>query len=73
MEIKIKMHGTVKFFTERGWGFIEAEDGYDYFILYKNIVSNNSFKTLKEGQKVLFDPSTGRDGKLKAENLVPIE
>ncbi len=67
------MNGVVKFFTENGWGFIEAEDKQDYIILYKDIVSNNNFKTLKDGQKVLFDPSTGREGKLKAINLVPIE
>jgi CspA family cold shock protein len=46
--------GKVKWFSEaKGFGFIESQ-GRDYFVHYKEIVCDG-FKTLKEGDKVLFE------------------
>ena len=49
------MKGTVKWFNaEKGYGFIEREDGGDVFVHFSAIQSEG-FKTLEEGQPVTFD------------------
>lgn len=49
-------NGTVKWFNEqKGFGFItNSENGKDIFVHFSAIVSNG-FKTLSEGQAVVFD------------------
>jgi len=61
--------GTVKWFNDsKGFGFITPEDGSkDLFAHYSAIVSTH-FKTLAEGQRVLFDVITGPKG-LQAANI----
>ena len=47
--------GTVKWFNaEKGFGFIEREDGDDVFVHFTAIQSEG-FKTLEEGQTVDYD------------------
>ena len=54
--------GTVKFFnTQKGYGFIEREDGDDVFVHYSNI-DGDGFKNLEEGQEVEFEVGPGRKG-----------
>ena len=49
------MQGKVKWFNaEKGYGFIEGEDGKDVFVHFSAIQSDG-FKTLDEGQMVSFD------------------
>ena len=49
------MTGKVKWFNaEKGYGFIEREDGGDVFVHFSAIQSEG-FKTLEEGQPVTFD------------------
>ena len=61
--------GTVKWFNEKkGYGFILGANGQDIFVHYSN-VAGEGFKTLAEGQKVLFDIVEGEKG-IKAENVV---
>ena len=56
------MKGTVKWFsTEKGYGFIEKEDGGDVFVHFSAIQSDG-FKTLNEGQQVEFDVVSGARG-----------
>lgn len=56
--------GMVKWFSEiKGYGFIVCNDGSEVFVHFRAIVGDG-FRTLHEGQKVLFgvtaDPHTAR-------------
>lgn len=54
--------GTVKWFNaEKGFGFIERENGDDVFVHFSAIQSDG-FKSLDEGQKVSFDVEQGARG-----------
>ena len=54
--------GTVKFFNaQKGFGFIEHEDGDDLFVHFSNIVGDG-YKSLDEGQRVEFDIGQGQKG-----------
>lgn len=60
-------NGIVKWFNEKkGYGFLSSQ-GKDYFIHY-NEIKAEGFKTLKEGDKVHFEPSSTQKG-LVAKNL----
>jgi CspA family cold shock protein len=61
--------GKVKWFNpDKGYGFIEREDGDDLFVHFSEIQSEG-FKTLDEGQAVTFDVTTGQNGKMQASNV----
>jgi len=54
--------GTVKWFNEqKGFGFIEQEDGPDVFVHHSGI-NATGFKTLNEGDRVTFDLEQGKKG-----------
>ncbi|ANC78568.1 MAG: cold shock protein CspC [Bacillota bacterium] len=54
--------GTVKWFNaEKGFGFIERENGDDVFVHFSAIQSDG-FKSLDEGQKVTFEVEQGARG-----------
>ncbi|MBC3014460.1 cold-shock protein [Staphylococcus haemolyticus] len=62
-------NGTVKWFnSEKGFGFIEREDGSDVFVHFSGI-AGEGYKTLEEGQKVDFDITEGQRGE-QATNVV---
>jgi cold shock protein len=60
--------GRVKWFNNnKGFGFIEQENGQDVFVHY-SAISGDGYKTLAEGQTVEFDVSEGAKG-LQATNV----
>ncbi|KKM09850.1 cold-shock protein [Clostridiales bacterium PH28_bin88] len=65
------MLGRVKWFNqEKGYGFIEREDGGDVFVHY-SAIQEQGFKSLAEGQQVEFDIVEGPRGP-QAANVVKV-
>jgi len=65
------MQGKVKWFNpDKGFGFIEPEEGNDVFVHFSAIQSDG-FKTLDEEQAVEFDVVEGDRG-LQAANVVAV-
>ncbi len=63
--------GIVKWFNnEKGFGFIEQDDGEDLFFHHSDI-NMEGFKSLDEGDRVSFDIKEGEKG-LAAENVTLI-
>jgi CspA family cold shock protein len=63
--------GTVKWFnTQKGYGFIQPEDGSKDVFVHISAVERAGLYELKEGQKVTFEVVANRKtGKSSAENL----
>jgi CspA family cold shock protein len=63
--------GTVKWFnSQKGFGFIQPEDGGKDVFVHISAVERAGMNTLNEGQKVSFDVvDDRRTGKSSADNL----
>ncbi|ESR04986.1 cold-shock protein [Staphylococcus epidermidis Scl25] len=69
VEVFYMNNGTVKWFNaEKGFGFIERENGGDVFVHFSAIVEDG-YKSLEEGQSVEFDIVEGERGE-QAANVV---
>ena len=65
------MQGKVKWFNaEKGYGFIEGQDGKDVFVHF-SAIEQEGFKTLDEGQEVEFEVVQGAKGP-QAANVVKL-
>ena len=65
------MQGKVKWFNaEKGYGFIEGQDGKDVFVHF-SAIEQDGFKTLDEGQEVDFEVVEGARGP-QAANVVKL-
>ena len=61
--------GTVKWFNRnKGFGFIEREQGEDVFVHFSAIQDNGGYKELNEGDSVEFEVTQGPKG-LQAANV----
>jgi len=64
------LKGTVKWFnSQKGYGFIEPEDGSSDAFVHISAVEKAGLSTLNEGQKVEFELVEGSNGKAAAENI----
>ncbi|MBN2980601.1 MULTISPECIES: cold shock domain-containing protein [Cohnella] len=65
------MQGKVKWFNaEKGYGFIETEQGGDVFVHF-SAIQMDGYKALEEGQSVEFDIVQGARGP-QAANVVKL-
>jgi len=54
--------GTVKWFSaEKGFGFIQPEDGPDVFVHF-SAITGDGYRNLEENQKVEFEMVQGNKG-----------
>jgi CspA family cold shock protein len=55
--------GTVKWFNDaKGFGFITPDDGSKDLFAHHTEIQGGGFKSLKEGQKVEYEPQQGAKG-----------
>jgi CspA family cold shock protein len=55
-------NGVVKWFNDqKGYGFIEQENGQDVFVHHSAILASG-FRTLNEGDRVTFEVEDGPKG-----------
>lgn len=65
------MQGKVKWFNaEKGYGFIETDEGGDVFVHF-SAIQTDGFKSLDEGQSVEFDIVEGARGP-QAANVIKL-
>ncbi len=60
--------GKIKRITDRGFGFIETEDGGEDMFFHMSSCSGVEFDNLQEGQSVEFEVGQGPKGP-RAENV----
>ncbi|VVC77196.1 Cold shock protein CspC [Aquicella siphonis] len=64
--------GTVKWFNnDKGFGFIQRENGPDVFVHFRAI-NSDGYRSLSEGQRVEFTVAQGQKGP-QAENVTVVE
>ncbi len=61
--------GTVKWFNgEKGYGFIEPDDGSEDVFVHYTGIAGSGFRSLEEGEKVTYEVTRGRKG-MQAQNV----
>ncbi len=62
--------GTVKWFnTEKGYGFIQPDDGGKDIFVHISAVQAAGLRGLQDNQPIEYDLIDGRDGRKSAGNL----
>lgn len=66
-------YGTVKWFNaEKGYGFIEREDGQGDVFVHFSAINGEGYRTLSEGQRVSFEVTEDVKGP-RAANVTVLE
>ena len=64
------MIGTVKWFNaQKGYGFIQPENGDKDTFVHISAVEQSGLDNLREGQKLSYELERGPQGKISAANL----
>ena len=71
-----QVEGTVRWFDPRkGYGFIVGPEGQDIFVHFSVIEQVEGFRTLRDGEKVVYSAAVGPKGwsatRAKATTRVP--
>ena len=62
--------GTVKWFnTQRGYGFIQPDDGSKDVFVHVSAVERSDIGNLQEGQKLSYELEKSEQGKISAVSL----
>ena len=62
--------GTVKWFnTEKGYGFIQPDDGGQDVFVHITAVQAAGLQTLSDNQRIEYELVDGRDGRMSAGEL----
>lgn len=62
--------GTVKWFSaQRGYGFIQPDDGSKDVFVHVSAVERSDIGNLQEGQKLSYELEKGEQGKISAVSL----
>ena len=65
--------GTVKWFNDaKGFGFVTPEGGGKDVFAHFSAIQGQGFKTLREGQRVQFDLTSGPKSE-QASNIRPLD
>ena len=63
--------GTVKWFnTQRGYGFIQPDDGSKDVFVHVSAVERSGIGNLQEGQKLSYELEKSGQGKISAVSLL---
>ena len=66
--------GTVKFFnTDKGYGFIQPDDGSTDSFVHISDVERAGMSTLNQSQKVSYEVETDQRGKSRAVNITSVQ
>jgi cold shock protein len=58
-----KQQGTVKWFSnQKGYGFIGSDSGGKDIFVHHSAIEMDGYKSLKEGQRVIFSVVPGQKG-----------